>query len=120
MRSWGENRGSPKRGDGFMYPESSLPQQKYLHFLCLGLEGFCSCASLSCLCAPTCHCSAPAWSSKWTMARDLDTLHPVMQPSDNIFSSALVVGSIGIKYGGRSSGLQSRSLGCLFKGAAQT
>lgn len=33
-------------------PELSLLPQKNLHFLHLGLEGFCAGATLSCLCAP--------------------------------------------------------------------
>lgn len=113
---WGVGSGrSPKQCNGFMFPEPSLLQQKYLHFLRLGHEGFCPCATLSRVTA-----LSQAGGSEWTVTRDLGTLHLVMQPSYNIVSSELMVGSVGIQYGGKSSGLQSRKLGCLFQGAAQT
>lgn len=39
-------------------PESPLLQQKYLHFLLVGFEGFFSCVTLRYLCALACHSSA--------------------------------------------------------------
>ena len=81
-----------------MCPASSLLQQKHLHFVHLGLEGFCFCATLSHLCAPVCQRSAQGPGSEGTMTRDsvslgLGALRLVMQASRNIFSSELMEGA---------------------------
>lgn len=85
-------------GDGFMYLSHLFSSRNTCTFFLWASKAsfpvspYATCVLLHATPLPQ------AWGSEWTMTRDLGTLRLVMQPSNSIFSSELMVESVGIRY----------------------